>query len=69
MSLFLTTNIFEDYPESFELATTLGNDFHSHSHTHNTKNIDSQFEIKKSKSVFNNLFKQNPLAIEHPRVY
>ena len=67
LSLFLTTNIFEDYPESFELATTLGNDFHSHSHTHNTKNIDSQFEIKKSKSVFNNLFKQNPLGYRAPQ--
>ena len=67
LSLFITTNVLEKYPSSFEVAKSIGKDFHSHSHTHNTKNPDSVFEIEKSKKVFSKYFNTNPLGYRAPQ--
>jgi len=67
LSLFVTTNIFEDYPSSFELAAALGDDFHSHSHTHNTFNPDAHFEINESKLTFEKYFGCVPLGYRAPQ--
>ena len=67
VSLFVTTNLLEDFSDSFNLATSLGNDFHSHSHTHNTNYPDTQYEIKQSKLVFEKYFKSSPIGYRAPQ--
>lgn len=67
ISLFITTNVLEEYPSSFKIIKSIGDDFHSHSHTHDTKNPDSNFEIEESKKVFSKYFNKPPLGYRAPQ--
>jgi len=66
ISAFIITEILEKYPESFDLLKKIACDFHCHSHTHNIKNFNSQYEISQSADVFKKFFGYKPLGYRAP---
>lgn len=67
VSGFIRTDLLTDYPECFPVLTNLLQDYHCHSHTHNTKAFQSQEEIAASKATFEEYFGRRPLGYRAPQ--
>ena len=67
ISLFICTNLLIKYPKLYNILIQLGDDFHCHSHTHNTKNFDSNYEISKSTETFYDFFGYYPIGYRAPQ--
>ena len=67
ISAFVRTDILINYSESLDVIEKIAKDYHSHSHTHNTKNFDSRREIPTSVSVFKKYFGEQPLGYRAPQ--
>lgn len=66
ISTFIRTDMFNDYKNSIDALKLISNDFHCHSHTHNTKNFKSDYEIKTNKEIFCDTFGTEPLGYRAP---
>jgi hypothetical protein len=67
VSAFITTNILDKNDKMAELVKWLANDYHCHSHTHNTKYFDSKNEIITCFSKFEEHFGYEPLGYRAPK--
>ena len=67
LSIFIQTNLIEAYPETPELLSFIGSDFHCHSHSHNTKLGSQEHEIYESANVFRKYFGEDPLGYRAPQ--
>lgn len=66
ISAFIRTDVLEDYPRSLDAIKMIASDFHTHSHTHNTKSFQSKNEISESAQVFKKYFHHAPLGYRAP---
>jgi peptidoglycan/xylan/chitin deacetylase (PgdA/CDA1 family) len=66
LSLFITTHLLLDYPQTFDVIHHLGQDFHTHSHTHNMDAFDSRAEIAAMTATFQQIFGRLPLGYRAP---
>jgi peptidoglycan/xylan/chitin deacetylase (PgdA/CDA1 family) len=66
VSVFITTHLLLDYPETLDLIRHLGRDFHTHSHTHNMDAFDSHAEIAAMTATFQDIFGSPPLGYRAP---
>ena len=66
-TIFIQTSLLENFPLAYETLQLLGDDFHCHSHTHNTKIQKNTEEILKSSEVFYNFFGYMPLGYRAPQ--
>lgn len=67
LSIFIRTDLLDDNPSCLGVVTELGNDFHSHSHTHATKGFISTDELSRSANVFDKHFGYPPLGYRAPQ--
>lgn len=67
VSTFIRTDTLLDYPKSIEIIKLLSNDYHCHSHSHNTQNFDSKTEISTCASTFQTVFDYQPLGYRAPQ--
>jgi hypothetical protein len=67
VSAFITTSILDKNKGMTELIKWLTNDYHCHSHTHNTKSFDSKNEITTCFSKFKDHFGYEPLGYRAPQ--
>lgn len=67
VSAFVRTDILARYPRSVDMLRTLAGDFHSHSHTHNTRDFDTRRELTDSVAAFQEHFGQMPLGYRAPQ--
>ncbi len=67
LSGFIRTDMFEKYPGSIELCKNLFTDMHGHSHTHDTKNFDSEFEIQTCYEKLTDVLGSPPLGYRAPQ--
>ncbi len=67
VSAFITTNILDKDDKMAELVKWLANDYHCHSHSHNTKSFDSKEEIATCFSKFTEHFGREPLGYRAPQ--
>ena len=56
-----------EYPKSIEIINLLSNDYHCHSHTHNTANFDSKIEISQCALIFEKTFGYKALGYRAPQ--
>lgn len=66
VSTFIRTDMFEHHIKSIDALKLISNDFHCHSHTHNTKIFNSEYEIKTTKEIFNRTFGYDPIGYRAP---
>jgi peptidoglycan/xylan/chitin deacetylase (PgdA/CDA1 family) len=66
VSAFITTNIL-DKDNMAEVIKWLANDYHCHSHSHNTQSFDSKNEIETCFSKFKEHFGYDPLGYRAPK--
>lgn len=67
VSAFITTQLLDNSPGSYDLVRELACDYHLHSHTHNTHSFDSEYEIEKSVNVFSSYFNDKPIGYRAPQ--
>ena len=67
VSTFIRTDTLLNYPSSIEIIKLLSNDYHCHSHTHDTQNFDSKTEISTCASTFESVFDHKPLGYRAPQ--
>ena len=67
VSAFITTSILDKYGGMVELVKLLANDYHCHSHSHNTKSFGSKKEIATCFSKFRQHFGVEPLGYRAPQ--
>ena len=67
VSAFITTNILDKNENMTELIKWLANDYHCHSHSHNTQSFDSKNEITTCFSKFKEHFGYEPLGYRAPK--
>jgi peptidoglycan/xylan/chitin deacetylase (PgdA/CDA1 family) len=67
VSTFITTNILDKNDKTIELIKWLANDYHCHSHSHNTQAFDSANEITTCFSKFKEHFGFEPLGYRAPK--
>ena len=67
VTAFLQTSLLETHPKCRDLRQTLAVDFHSHSHTHNTREFRAEEEIARSLSAFEKEFGFPPLGYRAPQ--
>ena len=67
VSAFITTNILDKDDKMTELVKWLANDYHCHSHSHNTQSFDSKNEIATCFSKFKEHFGYEPLGYRAPQ--
>jgi hypothetical protein len=67
VSAFVRTDMLVNYPQSLNAVKQIAQDFHCHSHTHNTKVFNSKEEIPKSQSIFKEYFGCAPLGYRAPQ--
>lgn len=67
VSAFITTDMLLEYPEMSALLKSLTNDYHCHSHTHNTKTFDSEYEISTCAETFEKVFGFKPIGYRAPQ--
>jgi len=67
VSAFVTTNILDKNENIAELIKWLANDYHCHSHSHNTQSFDSENEIITCFSKFKEHFGFEPLGYRAPQ--
>ena len=66
VSAFIRTDLLLDHPSALPLVKELANDFHSHSHTHDTANFDSAYELRTSQETFEKAFGRPALGYRAP---
>jgi len=67
ISAFVQTNLFDRYPRAREVLTALAADLHAHSHTHDTRTFDGDYEIPTSYAEFERVMGQGPLGYRAPQ--
>lgn len=67
VSTFIRTDILTNYPQSIKIIRRLSEDYHSHSHTHNTKKLNNETEISRSVSTFKKCFGFKPIGYRAPQ--
>lgn len=67
ISTFIRTDILTKYPQSLEVIKDIASDYHCHSHTHNTRNFNSETEIAECSKTFEKYFKYKPLGYRAPQ--
>lgn len=67
VSAFITTNILDKDDKLTEMIKWLTNDYHCHSHSHNTQSFDSENEITTCFSKFKEHFGFEPLGYRAPK--
>jgi hypothetical protein len=58
--------MFENHPKSLDALKLISNDYHCHSHTHATKNFNSEMEIKQCKEQFLKYLQVEPIGYRAP---
>jgi peptidoglycan/xylan/chitin deacetylase (PgdA/CDA1 family) len=66
LSIFIRTDLLERYARSGSVLRALGQDFHCHSHTHATREFDSDFEIHATVKAFERHFQRPPIGYRAP---
>lgn len=67
VSTFIRTDILINYPKSLDIIKMIATDYHSHSHTHNTKSFDSEIELSTTVSTFESYFGYKPMGYRAPQ--
>ena len=67
VSAFITTNILDQNQNMTELIKWLADDYHCHSHSHNTQSFDSKNEIATCFAKFKEHFGYEPLGYRAPK--
>ena len=67
VSAFITTNILDKDESMAEVIKWLANDYHCHSHSHNTQSFDSKNEIATCFAKFKEHFGCEPLGYRAPK--
>ncbi len=67
VSAFITTSLLDKNDKMTELVKWLANDYHCHSHSHNTQSFDSKNEIETCFSKFKEHFGYEPLGYRAPK--
>ncbi|HEY3358557.1 MAG TPA: hypothetical protein VGQ83_35240 [Polyangia bacterium] len=66
LSLFLVTEVLDRWPEAAPLARVLGDDWHSHSHTHQVAAPDLAAEVAATVECFGRHFGRSPAGYRAP---
>ncbi len=66
VSAFIVTELLINHPKSFEIIKLLAKDYHSHSHTHDTKLFDAKKELNTSSRIFEEYFGHKPIGYRAP---
>ena len=67
VSAFIRTDMLMNYPASLDILKLVATDYHSHSHTHDTKAFNSKTEFTESMSMFEEVFGYKPLGYRAPQ--
>lgn len=67
ISAFIRTDVLINHPGSLDIIKKIANDYHCHSHTHNTRNFDSEAEISTTFETFEKYFGHKPLGYRAPQ--
>ncbi|MBF0485495.1 MAG: polysaccharide deacetylase family protein [Candidatus Omnitrophica bacterium] len=67
VSAFITTGLLLKYPKSFDCVRMLAQDYHGHSHTHNTRDSVSKKEIADTAETFEKFFGHRALGYRAPQ--
>jgi hypothetical protein len=67
LSLFVVTDVLDRWPEAAPLARALGDDWHSHSHTHDVAGPDAAAEIAAAVAGFERHFGRRPVGYRAPQ--
>jgi len=67
VSAFITTNILDKNEKMTEVVKWLANDYHCHSHSHNTQSFESRNEITTCFAKFKEHFGYEPLGYRAPK--
>ena len=67
LSLFVVTDILDRYPKSLAAARFLGEDWHSHSHTHGSGGFDAAAEFAQTSKSFRRHFGRAALGYRAPQ--
>lgn len=67
VSAFIRTDLLVAHPACLEVLPALACDLHCHSHTHNTRNFDSRYEISATADAFRAVFGRDPIGYRAPQ--
>ena len=66
LTAFVQTGILKENQKSSEVLKFLANEYHSHSHTHASKEFDSQYELETSLQILQDMFDQENFGYRAP---